>query len=162
MSVRRQAPASGQQVFKPKESMTKFNNFFPKLYAIFGGVFVLALVGGYYLSSAFHNPTFWLMPVMTGFPIVSMVLTGVFVTRMSKRRIVIDADRIRMLEGNQVQTNLAWHQITRLTIRRERDADLYELWVKNQTIPVYAAFFHDGDKLLQAISARTSLPWERA
>ncbi|HEY9720958.1 MAG TPA: hypothetical protein V6D47_03040 [Oscillatoriaceae cyanobacterium] len=161
MSVRRPAPAPGAVVFKPKESMTKFGNFFPKLYAIFGCVFLVALAGGYFLSSRFHNGTFWLMPIMTGFPIGSMVLTGIYVGRVSKRKIVIDGDRIRMIEGAQVKTNLQWHQITRLTIRRERDADLYELWVKNQPLAVHAAFFQDGDKLLQAISARTSLAWER-
>ena len=57
---------------------------------------------------------------------------------------------------------MPWSQVTRLTVRREREDDVYEVWVRNQPVTLPASFFEESDKLLQAVSAKTRRPWERA
>ena len=47
-----------------------------------------------------------------------------------------------------------------LHIRKENEDNVYEVWVKNQSIPLPAGFYQDGDKLIKAVSARTKLAWE--
>lgn len=147
--------ATNQQVFKPKDSVLKFSKIFPGLYAIFGAVFVAALVAGVWTG-------FYLVPVMVAFPILGTVIAGTYASRLSRSRIVIDGERLRIVQGNKVQANLPWGQITKLTIRKEREEDLYEMWVKESPIPLPAAFYNDGDKLIMAVSARTNKPWVRA
>jgi hypothetical protein len=80
---------------------------------------------------------------------------------MQNTRVVIDGDRIRVVQGKLVTLNLPWHTITRLTIRDVQGGNMYELWVKEKATPLMADFFEDGDKLLKAVSARTSLAWEK-
>lgn len=142
-------------VFKPKEQVVKFSKIFPLIYAALAVVFLIALGIGIWAKN-------FLIPLFMGIPIFSAVAGGTFVNRLTQSRIVIDGERLRIVQGNVVQANLAWSQITKLTIRKENDDNIYELWVKNQSIPLPAGFYHDGDKLLKAVSARTKLPWEAA
>jgi hypothetical protein len=142
-----------QIVFKPKEQVLKFSKMFPMIYGGLGVVFLIALGIGLWTK-------FYLIPVFMAIPIFSAVAGGTFVKRLTQSRIVIDGERLRIVQGNQVQANLAWGQITKLTVRKENDNDIYEMWVKNQPIPLPAGFYHDGDKLLKAVSARTKLAWE--
>lgn len=148
------AKPANQQVFKPRETVQKFSKIFPALYAIFGAIFLVALVAGIWLG-------YYLVPIMVAFPIFGTIAAGVYASRLAQSVIVIDGDRLRIVQGKAVKANLLWHQITRLTIRKEREEDLYEMWVKDQSVPLPASFYQDGDKLIKAVSARTSLAWER-
>jgi hypothetical protein len=96
------------------------------------------------------------------FPAFSIAGGAIYANRLTQSRIVIDQERMRIMQGSQCQANLPWSQITRLTVRREREDDVYEVWVRNQPVTLPAAFFEDQDKLLQVVSARTRRPWERA
>lgn len=156
MAIRRQATTqpTNQQVFKPRDTLGSFSKIFPMLYVGFAVVMVLLLVAAYFLNM-------WIVPIMGAIPMASVILTGTFTTRMQNTRVVIDGDRIRLVQGKQVTLNLPWHTITRLTIRDVQGGNMYELWVKEKATPLMADFFEDGDKLLKAVSARTSLAWEK-
>jgi hypothetical protein len=158
MAIRRQAvPKSqplNQQIFAPKDTLGKFSKIFPMLYVGFGVVMVALIAAAYFLNQ-------WVLPLMGAIPMASVIATGTFATKMQNTRVVIDGDRIRIVEGKFVKLNLLWHQITRLTIRQVNDGQMYELWAKDKATPLMADFFVDGDKLLKAVSARTSLAWEK-
>lgn len=149
-----------QQVFKPRASVYKFQSFFPML---LGGLLVVLLLGvaGAYALRAWL-PMWWMIPLFMSFPVFSIAGGAIYASRLTKSRIVVDQERLRILQGDQVQANLPWSQITRLTVRREREDDVYEVWVRNQPVTLPASFFEDSDKLLQVVSARTRRPWERA
>ena len=158
MAIRRSAAASGnlaahQQIFKPKDTIAKFSKLFPAMYVGFGLVLVASVGLAVWLNM-------WLIPVMAVVPMVSVIATGLYAKKLMSARVVIDAERIRVFQGKQATLSLAWHQITRLTIRQVQDGAMYELWVKDKATPLMADFFVDGDKLLKAVSARTSLSWE--
>jgi hypothetical protein len=158
MAIRRQAAPqaqnANQQVFKPRDTLGAFTKIFPMLYIGFGVVMVALLVAAYFLNM-------WIIPVMGAIPMGSVIATGMFTTKMQNTRVVIDQERIRVAQGKALTLNLAWHQITRLTIRDVQGGNMYELWVKEKATPLMADFFEDGDKLLMAVSARTSLAWEK-
>ena len=164
MAIRRspagQGAPAGQQVFKPRASVYKFQSYFP---IILGGLLVvlLAATAGAYALRTWLT-LWWMMPLFMAFPVFSIAGGAIYANRLTKSRIVIDQERLRILQGEQVQANVPWSQVTRLTVRREREDDVYEVWVRNQPVTLPASFFEDSDKLLQAVSARTRRPWERA
>jgi hypothetical protein len=158
MAIRRQPQTQGQpaaqQVFKPRDTLGKFTKIFPMLYVGFGVVMVLSLAAGFFLGM-------WLIPLMAAIPMASVIATGMYAEKMTNMRVVLDQERIRVFSGKQPTLNLAWHQITRLTIRDVQGGNMYELWVKDKATPLMAEFFDDSDKMLKAVSARTSLAWEQ-
>jgi len=142
-----------QIVFKPRASLVKFSRFFPPILAGLGVLFILGLAAGYWLKQP-------LIPVMMAVPIFSIAGGAIYANRLTQGRIVIDMERIRIIEAGAVKANLPWNQITRLTMRQDGDDTVHEMWVKQQAIPLRAAYFEDGDKLLAAVSARTNRGWE--
>jgi hypothetical protein len=155
-----QAATPSTQVFKPRDTVYKFQRFFP---VILGGLLLALLAGGggaYALRT--WLPMWWMIPLFMAFPAFSIAGGAIYANRLTQSRIVIDQERMRIMQGSQCQANLPWSQITRLTVRREREDDVYEVWVRNQPVTLPAAFFEDQDKLLQVVSARTRRPWERA
>lgn len=175
MASRRPPPPSGPgpgpgpggpnapQVFKPRASVLKFGKFFGPIL-----VMVLVLLGmgtgvSYMLGQWFPKlfSMWWIMPITMSIPLVSVIGGAVYANRLTKARVVIDGQSLRILQGDHVEAHLAWSQITRLTVRQERGDNVYEVWVRDQAVPLPAAFFEDGEKLLQAVSARTRRPWER-
>ncbi|MFN3432277.1 MAG: hypothetical protein ACK46X_20295 [Candidatus Sericytochromatia bacterium] len=158
MAIRRQAASqpltNAQQVFKPRATLGSFTKIFPMLYVGFGVVMVASLAAGFFLGM-------WLIPLMAAIPMASVIATGLYAQRMTHMRVVLDLERLRVFSGKQPTLNLAWHQITRLTIRDVQGGNMYEVWVKDKATPLMAEFFEDSDKMLQAVSARTSLAWEK-
>jgi hypothetical protein len=150
---------AGQQVFKPRASVYKFQSFFPLIVA--GLVLAVLLGGGIAYALRAYLPLWWMIPLFMAFPAVSVVAGAVYANRLAASRIVLDGERIRIMQGQTVEANIPWTQISRLTVRRERDDDVFELWLRNQPVRLPAAFFENSDQLLQAVSARTRRPWER-
>lgn len=162
MAIRRSPGPNqtNQQIFKPRASVFKFAKFFPMILAALLVVLAAGFGGAYMVRQ--WLPMWWMMPLFMSFPIFSVVGGMLYANRLTKARVVIDQERLRIIQGDRTQANLSWSQITRLTVRQERGDNVYELWVRNEPIQLPAAFFEDGEKLLQAVSARTRRPWERA
>jgi hypothetical protein len=137
----------------------KFQSFFPLIVA--GLVVAVLLGGGIAYALRTYLPLWWMIPLFMAFPAVSVVAGAVYANRLAASRIVLDGERIRIMQGQTVEANIPWTQISRLTVRRERDDDVFELWLRNQPVRLPAAFFENSDQLLQAVSARTRRPWER-
>lgn len=143
-----------QQVFKPRESLVKFTQFFPLILAGIAVMVVAGVVVGYYLHQ-------WLIPIMMGFPLFSTGVGASVANRLSKSRVVIDQGGFRVLQGDVVQVHVPWNQVTRLTVRQQNGDNVYEVWVQNRPIALAAPYYENGDQLLAAVSARTNRPWER-
>jgi hypothetical protein len=165
MAMRTNAPGPGsrppasQQVFTPRESVYKFQSFFPLIVA--GLLLAVVTGGGIAFALRAYLPLWWMIPLFMSFPAVSVIAGAVYASRLASSRIVLDADRIRIMQGQRVEANLPWGQISRLTVRKERNEDVFELWVRNQAVRLPVAFFENSEELLQAVSARTRRPWER-
>lgn len=152
--MNRQAASKGpQHVFKPREAVTAFSRYFPIMYAVFGTIFAITTVAAIYFQ-------LWLMPVFMAFPLISLVAGGVYVNRIKNTRVVIDLERLRVMRASTVVAAVPWRQVSRLTMRQQQGGILYEVWVKDQPIMLPAGFLEDGDKLVQAVSARAQKPWD--
>jgi hypothetical protein len=153
-------PPTGRQVFKPRASVYKFQAFFP---LILGGlVAAVALGGGLAWLFRAVLPMWWMIPLFMAFPALSIGAGAIYAQRLTRSRVVVDDDRLLLLQGNEVEASIPWSQITRLTVRKEREEDIFEVWLRDQPVRLPAAFFEHSDQLLQAVSARTRRPWERA
>lgn len=148
----RRAPQ--QQVFKPRESLVKFTSYFPLIISAVAVVLALTCVLAW-------KTGFWLIPVMTTFPLFSTVVGATIANRLSKSRVMIDQAGLRLLQGDQVQVAVPWNQVTRLTVRQQNGDNVYEVWVQNRPIALAASYYEGGEQLLAAVSARTNRPWER-
>lgn len=147
-------PAPQMQVFKPRESLIKFTRFFP---VILTGIAVMVGVGiaiGYYTHM-------WMIPVMMAFPLFSTGVGAAVANRLSKSRVLIDHTGLRLMQGEVVQANIPWNQVTRLTVRQQNNDNVYEVWIRDRAVTLAAAYYENGEQLLAAVSTRTNRPWER-
>jgi hypothetical protein len=147
-------PPAQQQVYKPRESLVKFTQFFPLLVTGVAALMAIGIAIGYYAHM-------WLIPVMMVFPLFSTIVGATIANRLSKSRVVIDQAGLRVLQGDLVQSHIPWNQVTRLTVRQERGDNVYEVWAQNRPVALAASYYENGEQLLAAVSARTNRPWER-
>jgi hypothetical protein len=137
----------------------KFQSFFP---LILGGLVAVVALGGS-VAWMFRAvlPMWWMIPLFMAFPALSIGAGAIYAQRLTRSRVVVEDDRLLLLQGTEVEASIPWSQITRLTVRKERDEDIFEVWLRDQPVRLPAAFFEHSDLLLQAVSARTRRPWER-
>lgn len=148
----------GQLVFKPRESLARFASFFPPLIAGTGLLFLAGCGVGYYLGGT----STILVPAMMLMPLGSVTVGMLYARRMMGARVIIDPQRLRLLQDNKLQMEIPWGAITRLQIQPTDQGDEHFLiWAGAQELPFPAAFFDHQDKLLAEISRRANRPWER-
>ncbi|MEB3197548.1 MAG: hypothetical protein VKP62_10135 [Candidatus Sericytochromatia bacterium] len=152
-------PGGGQQVFKPRASVYKFQSYYPLIAA---GL-VVAVAAGAAIAYGLRAwlPLWWMIPLFMAFPAVSVGVGAIYAQRLTRSRIVLDGERLRIFSGQNLEANIPWSHITRLTVRRERNQEIFEIWLRDQPVQLPVAFFEQGEGLLQAVSARTRRPWER-